>query len=226
MHIAEYRILDYAVEVKVPISWLSTGICAEILNKPFHGLSHSELEHMLHKLFLAGDLIATYHVGEYGASFVPSPHIIATTLSGAANDKLQLSYGLTVQGGARWEEVSNPHWDKYVDESYMVDTSDFPDPQEGQITANHRALAEEYLAAVKQYRSPVCCIVPGSEVWEILEPWSVTYWKSLRQGYRVRFLYTQEESYLSREEQQGSLEWAKRKSQWYTRWDDEQYESL
>ena len=87
-------------------------------------------------------------------------------------------YGLTGQGGSRWEHASAPRWDRFVDA--------WRDLEEGEITATTRELAGRYLAS-EAYDGIE--IVAGSEQWQELTSWPATYWKSLDIGHRVRFRY-------------------------------------
>ena len=88
-------------------------------------------------------------------------------------------YGLTTEGGAAWENVARPDWDRYLDVSFGTD------PDEGEVIGVDSARAESYIFSPYQEHPPLA----GSVRRDRLEPWPATYWKTLPLGHRIRFLY-------------------------------------
>ena len=91
-------------------------------------------------------------------------------------------YGVTGRGGATWETLSQPQWDRFYVEGYGIN------PYEGEITASERGLVEQLLRRAP-YDSMVKAIVPESIRWSVLHPWEATYWKQVPIGYQVEFTY-------------------------------------
>src|SRR5439155_6563543 len=118
----------------------------------------------LSRLFRGGDLIA-WRIRNGSRPLVPSPDEIDAALCGA----LELDYGLTPDGGARWEAMAQYDWNYHLG-PWLQDGFDGPSQD----------MIEVYLAWHKK-------AAPGSERWRAIRPWKATYWKSLPQGVRVRF---------------------------------------
>jgi hypothetical protein len=172
----EYWFLDLVVKLRNGLRVLNHPELEVIANRKHHGLNSDEVAEMLYGLCRRGDIITGLESLEIKLSFEG----INAGLSGEAN----IYYGLTPQGGARWEEYSKPDWDRFVDEGWGID------PYEGEISAPTRELVEKHLSFqdIGNYR--VC---PGSEVWDILSPWEATYWKTLPMGHRLRLVYEPDE---------------------------------
>ena len=51
----------------------------------------------------------------------------------------------------------------------------------------NKKIVEKYLA-IEHFRQPFRYI-PGTEIWEIVEPWKPTYWKTLPKAYGVTYQY-------------------------------------
>ena len=56
----EYWFLDAAIRLKIPFHWLSASNVGEMLNRPPHNLSTSELLVVLERMFERGDLFLEY----------------------------------------------------------------------------------------------------------------------------------------------------------------------
>jgi hypothetical protein len=176
MNKIEYWLLDLVVPFRYDLKTLIHREVGEITNKGDHKLNFDELAEMLFRLCQQGDITTSIKEREIKFSLTG----IKAGLSGEAN----IYYGLTAQGGARWEQYSNPNWDRYVDAGFGTD------PYEGELVAATRKLVEEHLSYHK-----VCnySMRTGSEVWDILSPWQATYWKTLPRGHRIRFEYEPDE---------------------------------
>lgn len=184
----EYWFLDAAIRLKIPFNWLSASNVDEMLNRPHHNLSASELLVVLERMFERGDLFLEYmnRYEQRHRTQVPSRSEIEATLSMSHDEWTDQSehvfYGVTGRGGAPWETLSHPQWDHFHDEGYRIK------PYEGEVTASTRGLIEERLALVP-YDPFIKAIVPESVRWSILQPWEVTYWKQLPIGYHIEFTY-------------------------------------
>jgi hypothetical protein len=88
-------------------------------------------------------------------------------------------YGLTAAGGAAWEEVARPDWDRYIDSSFGID------PDEGEVICADPARAEGFVFSPYQEHPPLA----DSLRRDRLEPWPATYWKTLPSGHRIAFRY-------------------------------------
>ena len=100
-----------------------------------------------------------------------------TGIQDSLNGQLQDSYYLTPSGGAYWESIAHPNWDKFL----KLDSLE--NPREGKVIGAKREIIEELLAL--NLLRGLYKQIPGTEVWKVMEPWSATYWKTLPKGYEV-----------------------------------------
>jgi len=68
-----------------------------------------------------------------------------------------------------------PRWERYVS---VVEEPD-------SLLAETTAVTRERIVTAIQFPQPYD-VVPDSEVWDELEPWEATYWKTLPHGVRLR----------------------------------------
>jgi hypothetical protein len=200
----EYWLLDSVVEARLSLKCLVSEDIEARLNKRSHGLNRDELIEVLRDLFQRGDLLAKRMEKSVSKGFfIPSQ----TEIEDAFDGRLTCFYGLTLQGGARWEEVSQPHWERYI---YDVVSAE---PREGKTIGTDRDLVEQY-DSMGQYDSDIL-VIPGSKQWDVLRPWQATYWKELAVGHRLRFKY----EWVGRSPEPPDpkiWEWFKKIRSWYT----------
>lgn len=202
---AEYWLLDSVVEGWYPLWWLVAENIEGAFNKRNHGLNRDELVSVLDRLFRRGDLLAKRMEKSVSKGFfIPTQ----TQIEEELDRRPSCFYGLTSQGGTRWEEVSQPHWERYITASVCLD------PQEGEIIGSDRQMVEKY-DSLSDYLLSVS-VVPGSKQWDVLEPWQATYWKVLPLGHRVRFSYEPVDLSPDRREDLAASEWLKEIHNWYT----------
>jgi len=200
MNRSEYWLLDSVVEAWYPLVWLVSDDVEGSFNKRHHGLERGELVTVLNRLFQRGDLLAKQNESE----FVPASSDIEEALDG----RLDCLYGLTSQGGIRWEEVSHPQWERYI--AACV----YADPQEGEIVGSDRTLVEKY-DSLSEYVWDIS-VVADSRRRDVLQPWQATYWKTLRFGHRVRFSFEWVERPPELKANAAVSEWLKEINNWYT----------
>jgi hypothetical protein len=178
MDAGEYWLLDSVVESRDSLALLVSNDIETAFNKRGHGLTRDQLINVLERLFVGGDLLAQcWEKSGPKEFFIPT----RTEIEEAFNGRVRCFYGLTSQGGARWEEVSQPRWDRYIHDSV------YAEPREGEIICSDRNLVEQY-DSLSRYDSDIS-VVPGSEHWDVLQPWQATYWKELPVGHRLRYKY-------------------------------------
>src|SRR5829696_6607097 len=174
----EYWLLDSVVEAQESLKSLVSEDIEEALNKRSHGLNRGELIEVMADLFQRGDFLAERMEKSVSKGFfIPTQ----TEIEDAFDGRLTCFYGLTLQGGARWEEVSQPHWERYISDSV------YAEPREGETIGSDRDLVEQY-DSLSQHNSEIV-VIPGSKHWDVLRPWQATYWKELPVGHRLRFNY-------------------------------------
>jgi len=216
---AEFWLLDVVVRMWYPLYLLVDEEIELIFNRAGHGLSHEELAEALYRLFQKGDVIAGDIVeGELLDEFVPSREQIESALV----DEERVFYGLTPQGGVRWEEYAKPDWGWYVNASYDTDESG---RGKVDIEGVSRQRVAEYLSLhYEHYVMPDTTAREGSEEWEKLTPWQVFYWKTLSEGYLGRFAYEREQDALAVQRRYLQHrppwvdEWLRRRDNWYTKY--------
>lgn len=222
MSSAEWWILDSVATFQFPLDALATqdGV-AFTLNRKWHGLTEDELVDTLYRLFHDGDLIAErFEKHASLGEFVPTRTEIMSALSFVPPNRrtkgydpasaFEAYYGLTAQGGARWEAVFRPDWNRYVYSDVGLD--------DGQTIAMDRCLVEQY-EYFSRYGSDIS-IIAGSEQWDVLEPWQATYWKTLPIGHRLRYRFTCEEASKMKEIPDAAEQFFKGINNWYTRYSD------
>jgi hypothetical protein len=197
---SEYWLLDSVIEAWCPLVWLASEDIEGSFNKRSHGLKRGELVTVLNRLFHRGYLLAKQN----DAEFVPAQADIEDALDG----RLDCLYGLTSQGGARWEEVSHPQWERFI--TAWV----YADPQEGEIVGSNRQLVEEY-DSLSHYVWDIS-VHADSRRWDVLQPWQATYWKTLPLGNRVRFSFDWVERSPESKTDARVSEWLTRIHHWYT----------
>jgi HEAT repeat protein len=162
----EFFILTAVFDTYHSLSIFEDPFLAQCVNRRVPKFTREELIETLSHLFHGGDLIAwRIRNDRRSRPFVPSPDEIDAALCGA----LDIEYGLTPDGGARWEAMAQYDWNYHVG-PWCQDGFDGPSQD----------MIEVYLAWDKR-------AAPGSERWRTIRPWKPTYWKSLPQGVRVRF---------------------------------------
>jgi hypothetical protein len=174
----EYWLLDSAVEGWYPLFWLVEDNVDEVFNKRHHGLERDELVSVLAELFERGDLLAQ-RVEKFIEKEIFTP--TRAEIEAALDRQFRCLYGLSSQGGARWEEVSSPQWERYIS------AGDYYEPREGEVIGSDGQLVEKY-HSLSDYISDRS-VIAGSRHWDVLEPWQATYWKELPLGHRLRFNY-------------------------------------
>jgi hypothetical protein len=169
---SEYWLLDLVCRGSFPLHLLTHPDLELIANRDSHGLSSSELLNTLHKLFQEGSLICIKHPhDETVIEVIPTYQEIDTAL--AKQDSIQ--YKLTAKGGEQWELLSNPDWDWFIGDSYFK--------KEITIEARYIQTAEQYIKIVPYFDGTE--VIPKSIKSKILNPWQVTYWKILPEGYEL-----------------------------------------
>jgi hypothetical protein len=192
----EYWILDVVLEWRETIAALEPDDIEMLelsFNRKGHGLSHDQLLDTLHSLFQRGDIIAEYvkrfHPESSLGLFVPSRREIEKELLSRRNrhgrrhkglEDGYVYYGLTAQGGAKWEAVSHPDWNLFVDRYGVLDEQD---RNWEEIASCNKSLVEQYLENALSKG----IAIPETVEWEELVPWEATYWKVLPRGYWVRY---------------------------------------
>ncbi len=186
----EYWFLDSAVEMRIGFSWVVPDSQYRLaINRAPLPLTVPEMGRVLEGLFQKGDLLAITPSDENNLSFhqafVPS----SAQILAALEEKSNLSYFLTPQGGKRWESVSKPDW-----KQYGRGTEPLEPPDVCELICQDRQLIERYLQlhhliyGTTYYEKKLCaCVIPGTEIWDKLTPWKPTYWKTLPFAYRVSY---------------------------------------
>lgn len=141
-------------------------------------LSHAETALAAASLFQRGDIKATVLADEDDTEGTSNVILTMTGIQDHLDERFNATYYLTPQGGARWEAMAHPDWNKFCIVNFL---GQFP-YEEGFFGAQ-REIIEQLLTLDRllfMYEH-----IPGSENWNVLEPWQATYWKTLPRGYHV-----------------------------------------
>jgi hypothetical protein len=172
----EYWFLDLCVESEMPLHLVGENMSEVGLNRRTHGLPQEQVVIVLTRLFERGDIEARYR--DKSNVFQPSRDLVAAAL---ASKEHHLYYGLTQQGGTRWESASRPDWDRYLAVSIRE--------REGTLKCRRKDIIETYIEQVFSFRGIE--LIPGTDQWSEVHPWPATYWKQLPSALRLRFLHTE-----------------------------------
>jgi len=115
---------------------------------------------------------------EVGSEFKPT----LTEVAAGLRAEKPIAYGLTAQGGSKWEEFFKPRWEHYLIVGYTYDMETSKNGAE--IYSSNKALVEQYFDFAEKWQD---VFIEGSEKWEELTPWEPTYWKTLPVGYQLTF---------------------------------------
>ena len=185
-------------------------------------LSHAETALAADSLFQRGDIKATVFADEYDEYHTDGNSDVILTMAGIQDyldGRLLASYYLTPQGGARWEAMAHPDWNKFLIVNFLGQF-----PYEEGFFGTQREIIEQLLALERlifMYEH-----IPGTEKWNVLEPWEATYWKTLPRGFHVSCEFQPNDSCLDYqkegvspelvEEYEQALEWYENMKKWYT----------
>lgn len=178
------------------------------------GLSHVEVASAANRLFQSGDIIARVFANEQDHQGTPNIILTMSDIQANLDDKLIASYELTPQGGARWEILANADWNRYFTYSYS-ESSEISEDEvfEYELMGTSQQLIE-YILSVRDFIISDFPI-PDTEVWEILEPWEPTYWKTLPLGYKVTY-QAKERMYIGEDTPPDWREIYWQVNQWYS----------
>lgn len=180
--------------------------------------THNEVVNTFYSLFCKGDLQVQHFDDEWnpvGPLFSPTLQEVKDGLAG----KVFLKYGLTEQGGAKWERVTNPNWSLLLRGGLTDNIRNFDDAlgdKKGDflmICAIERSLVEEQ---VEKNRSQGQIPLKGKMIWSSLIPWEVTYWKTLPSGWRLIYQYYQRRIKMTAEAFYQQQESSRTRTSWYT----------
>jgi hypothetical protein len=179
----ERWVLEVVVSLRHPLRALfdSPEGTVEWFNRAHHGLAPAEMVALLRRLLADGLIYLSpgrdaelHDVGEELRRLIEVPWSGPWFRS--------TFYGLTAKGGAAWEAVARPNWNRYIDASFGTD------PDDAEVICADAARAEGYVFSPFQDWPPI----QGSVRRDRLEPWDATYWKQLPVGHRLRYDYAQD----------------------------------
>jgi len=174
-------------------------------------LSHAETALAANSLFQRGDIKATVFADECDTDGNSNVILTMAGIQDHLDEKFNACYYLTPQGGARWEAMAHPDWNKFFIVNFLGQF-----PYEEGFLGTQREIIEQLLALERLlflYEH-----IPGTEKWNVLEPWEATYWKTLPQGYHVSCEFQRNDSCLDYRKEGASLELIEeheQASQWY-----------
>lgn len=208
--------------LKVEYLMLKFVICkCEALNSLAHSenLSHAEVVLAADSLFQRGDIKAMVFADLYDTEATSDVVLTRAGIQDNLDGRLLACYYLTPQGGARWEAMAHPDWNKF----FILNFREFF-PDEDEIFGTQREIFEQLLSLDRLILGKQH--IRGTEVWNVLEPWEATYWKTLPRGYHVSCEFQRNDSYLDYqkegsppelvEEYEQANQWYENIKKWYT----------
>ena len=149
-------------------------------------LSHTETATAADSLFQKGYIRAKVFADRYDFEGTSDVVLTQAGIKDHLDGRFRACYYLTPSGGNRWEDIAQPDWNKF----FVVNFLDMF-PYENGIFATRREIIEKLLALdefLLTYKH-----IPGTENYQIIEPWQATYWKTLPKGYYLRCEYEHNE---------------------------------
>lgn len=186
---ARYWLIDSAIDSTKPLAWLRPTYAdlAIALARPHHRLTLHHLVDHLHEL-LASNYLYLRNPDVRDAQddgWRPQPWSRASLEQWVAGTTpCLLEYGVTSQGGTWWEQHSQPNWHTFswIDGSCSTRRTT-------SITTSSQSFTETVLKVVcGALAQRDCSLLAETMVWQVLEPWEATYWKTLPYGVRVSFV--------------------------------------
>ncbi|CBN53848.1 MULTISPECIES: hypothetical protein [Kamptonema] len=182
-------------------------------------LSHAETALAANSLFQRGDIKARVFADEHDTEGTSNVVLTMAGIQDHLDERFNATYYLTPQGGARWEAMAHPDWNKFFIVNFLGQF-----PYEEGFFCTQREILEQLLALERlifMYEH-----IPGTEKWNVLEPWEATYWKTLPRGYHVSCEFQPNDSSLDYqkegaspeliEEYQQARQWYENMKKWYT----------
>jgi hypothetical protein len=236
----EYWFLDVAVYMHIGVCWIVPDIRGNLaVNRAPLDLSLPEMAKALDNLFQRGDIFA-YSNGirpeMRDIPFTPNFDEILEALEVGSRSIIDshgegyenlFSYGLTKQGGEKWERYSNPTWENLLENS-ASQIDGYPN-WEVTLICLSKDILEEYLEIQTYFSLGFTWIHSGEIKWDIVSSWKYSYWRTFPQAYRVRYLgiepdrepywYITPSEYT--EEERKADAWLKGLNNWYTNYFNE-----
>ncbi|MFN7939162.1 MAG: hypothetical protein U0R19_37910 [Bryobacteraceae bacterium] len=103
--------------------------------------------------------------------------ILIDTVAPGVADRHGPQYRMSIAASQRWEKWARPNWELFYEEKYLG-------ANKCQIRGNNATLLERLL---RNGLGGTCSIAHNSVVWTKLESWCPTYWKTLKEGWEIRF---------------------------------------
>ena len=179
------------------------------------GLPHNEVAVAANHLFENGDIKARLIADNQDLEETPNTILKISEIQAHLDGKLRASYVLTERGGARWEAVANPDWNRYFvwycNEYKVAPAQLF----QCELIGIDRELMKEILR-LDCYLPGNAIHLPETEVWEVIEPWQPTYWKTLPKAYRVRYQARDRVPHICPETPPDLFETYKQTKKWYS----------
>jgi hypothetical protein len=175
----EYWVLETAVEDFVPLStiWGESQYLKARWNKRAHSCSRNGLVGLLLRLARAGDIVfIDENLKECGMS-EEKLIVQLESVDWTPEDKY---YGLTLQGGERWEQSVTLDWSRYYSFERTGDLGEYCEIASSSPSMANRAF--QYVV-----HSLKLCVDESSVKRDMLSPWHATYWKTLKVGASIRF---------------------------------------
>ncbi len=178
MQRSEYWLLDSVIVAPYPVSVLALAPeeIQGLFRGSFHGMDRDHLTQTILNLWHAGylTLFDSADIRERTRWLLqPDPAL----LHAAFMDERDLYYAVTDYGASIWEELSHPQWHKFTQTSTInigVET----------IDGGSKQIVEELVSLFQCMHRDV---VMETIEWTHIQPWMATYWKTLPEGYRVRY---------------------------------------
>ena len=184
----EYWILETAVEGRFPVADLMDNDIEVTLNKKGHGLTRPALLETLHRLIASGLISAENEVDGVISTHQQIERALNEPIRRIprVGERKRTYYRLTPEGGTQWEAFAAPDWQKYIYTSLHLPDAPHDSDQIIRVAiCADKAMLESYFKSKCFYDAKHVSL--GTEEWDYIAPWDVTYWKQLEGAHRVRF---------------------------------------
>lgn len=178
MEYGEFWILESALTACVPFRFVygPRKFLESQWNKPWHALRLPLLLDTFERLLLSCEIEV---LNEKGDVVLLSRTELGEAIATADCGPNAKAYGLTSEGGTRWELFAEPDWSRYHARVWNDDDGD-----------HLEVVAASPKVAERAFQYEVRChglrVIPETIERRTLHPWCATYWKTIQFGYSVR----------------------------------------
>lgn len=198
----KHWLLNTAIEFCRPLLHVLPFVRGTLNAKEIPFCRPEDYAHGLLELFRSGELLFTSENSEddvhslsgveailrrfveYPVDLVPERYVTKMPQPPRPTFKVpRVEFGLTESGGALWESVAKPEWNRFLDSGVVIGEQDY---ESGDVVSPDQNLLMAHLGWFTELNSDVAIDVESLEVQEHAD-YAILHWKQLPHIYRATF---------------------------------------